>query len=257
MAALLAVAAFAGCGEGAGSTTGSAAEQRQVSQGPSHRERHPVARPTPTAATPQFGRQTKTSGCRARGPLPDAGCTPGSIITQATLGRICVPGYTRAARNVSDALRQEVYSEYDISSHGAGQYEVDHLVPLELGGSNGIANLWPELAPGFGEKDRVENELHDATCSGSIALRQAQVAIARDWRHAGAAVPAPTSPTQVTNAPPPTAPRTPQPTGDFCASHACIPSFATGRGAIVQCQDGQWSHSGGLPGVCSRHGGPK
>jgi hypothetical protein len=23
----------------------------------------------------------------------------------------------------------------------------------------------------------------------------------------------------------------------------------------VQCADGQYSHSGGLPGVCSRHGG--
>jgi hypothetical protein len=27
-----------------------------------------------------------------------------------------------------------------------GAYEVDHLIPLELGGDNVIANLWPEAA---------------------------------------------------------------------------------------------------------------
>ena len=43
----------------------------------------------------------------------------------------------------------------------------------------------------------------------------------------------------------------------FCTTHQCIPSFSEGTGTIVQCADGQWSHSGGRPGVCSRHGGPK
>jgi hypothetical protein len=43
----------------------------------------------------------------------------------------------------------------------------------------------------------------------------------------------------------------------FCTTHRCIPSFGEGTGTIVQCADGEWSHSGGRPGVCSRHGGPK
>jgi hypothetical protein len=41
----------------------------------------------------------------------------------------------------------------------------------------------------------------------------------------------------------------------FCASHRCIDSFDDGRGYIVRCADGMWSHSGGLPGACSWHGG--
>ena len=45
-----------------------------------------------------------------------------------------------------------------------------------------------------------------------------------------------------------------QPTG-FCASHDCIPSFASGRGSIIECADHEWSHSGGLRGACSGHGG--
>ena len=43
----------------------------------------------------------------------------------------------------------------------------------------------------------------------------------------------------------------------FCTTHRCIPSFSDGTGTIVQCADGEWSHSGGRPGVCSRHGGPR
>jgi hypothetical protein len=45
------------------------------------------------------------------------------------------------------------------------------------------------------------------------------------------------------------------PAGDFCATHTCIPNFPNGTGSIVQCADGEWSHSGGRPGACSHHGG--
>jgi hypothetical protein len=43
--------------------------------------------------------------------------------------------------------------------------------------------------------------------------------------------------------------------GGFCSTHQCIPSFGEGTGYIVQCADGEWSHSGGRPGACSGHGG--
>jgi hypothetical protein len=41
----------------------------------------------------------------------------------------------------------------------------------------------------------------------------------------------------------------------FCTYFACIPSFANGRGFVMQCQDGMYSLSGGIPGSCSQHGG--
>jgi hypothetical protein len=41
----------------------------------------------------------------------------------------------------------------------------------------------------------------------------------------------------------------------FCESHHCIPNFPNGRGAVVECSDGQWSHSGGSSGACADHGG--
>jgi hypothetical protein len=33
----------------------------------------------------------------------------------------------------------------------------------------------------------------------------------------------------------------------FCDSHPCIDNFDEGTGYIVQCSDGEWSHSGGQP----------
>jgi hypothetical protein len=41
----------------------------------------------------------------------------------------------------------------------------------------------------------------------------------------------------------------------FCSSHSCIPNFPNGNDSVVQCVDGEWSHSGGLSGACSDHGG--
>jgi hypothetical protein len=137
-----------------------------------------------TSGTPNFGVQTKTSGCMAHNGLQDSACTPGAILSTGTKGAICKLGYARSVRNVPDSEKNQVYAEYGIKRHTPGQYEVDHLVSLELGGSNDISNLWPEAAspkPGFHEKDKVENYLHDQICSGAISLQQAQKEIATNW----------------------------------------------------------------------------
>ncbi len=135
-------------------------------------------------STPTIGARTKDFNCVKQGSLPDKACTPGAVFEQATVAEICVSGYTKTMRNVTVALKRDVYAEYGVEHRVKGEYEVDHLVPLELGGSNDIANLWPEPAeprPGFHEKDKVENYLHEQVCSGQMELRAAQSVIANDW----------------------------------------------------------------------------
>jgi hypothetical protein len=91
------------------------------------------------------------------------------------------------ARAAELALKRfQVEREYGMAASYYGRtIEIDHIVPLELGGSNDIANLYPE--PGSGDasyhvKDELENKLHDLVCAGAITLRAAQRQIAADWR---------------------------------------------------------------------------
>ncbi len=145
---------------------------------------NPLGGATPSSGTLHLGVQTKTSGCVAHEGLPDSACTPGAVFSNATQQQICTYGYASSVRNVPYSEKDQAYAEYGIYHHSSGQYEVDHLIPLELGGSNSIANLWPEAAypkPGFHEKDNVENYLHDQVCSGAISLKDAQTEIATNW----------------------------------------------------------------------------
>ena len=145
------------------------------------------ANPAAPQSQPQsgqaLGKRTKTSGCRSVNALADSACTPGAVL-ETNIQKICQSGYAGSVRNVPESEKNQVYAEYGIASHTAGEYEVDHLVSLELGGSNDISNLWPEPAspkPGFHEKDKVENYLHDQVCAGKISLAQAQYQIATNW----------------------------------------------------------------------------
>lgn len=45
------------------------------------------------------------------------------------------------------------------------------------------------------------------------------------------------------------------PPANFCSYFACIASFWNGRGYVEECQDGDYSKSGGIQGSCSHHGG--
>lgn len=127
--------------------------------------------------------------CHAQdgGKLPDRLCTPGAFDPGITARMLCAPGYsTRSYRPPESQTGHfkfsEAYPAYGIAS--GTQSELDHLVPLELGGSNDATNLWPEAGSIPNAKDAVERSLHDAVCQGEVSLSQAQNAIAADWETA-------------------------------------------------------------------------
>jgi hypothetical protein len=146
-----------------------------------------------------------------RSDLPRPGLTPGAILTVSTR-RVCVPGYATGVRDVPSAELDSVYRRYKVA-HIPYQHEVDHLVSLELGGSNNIRNLWPEPYAGrWGArtKDGLENTLHELVCSGRLRLRYAQRIESTDWvaayrRYVGAP-PAPSSPVPLSPVPSPAKP---------------------------------------------------
>jgi hypothetical protein len=113
---------------------------------------------------------------------PDPALTPGEAFPGISAEQVCAPGYARLVRSVSATVRRAVFASYGLQPDGAN-YELDHFIPLELGGDNSTANLWPEPfgVPGAHEKDLVENYLHDAVCAGAMAIVDAENAIADDW----------------------------------------------------------------------------
>lgn len=113
-------------------------------------------------------------------PLPDRSATPGRWTSDGP-SKFCHSGYTERVRNVSEATKRKVFAEYRISYAKHSHYEVDHLVPLELGGSNSIKNLWPERGSIPNLKDGVENKLHNLVCERKLRVRVARHVIARDW----------------------------------------------------------------------------
>lgn len=130
-----------------------------------------------------YGVQTKTSGCVNNQALPDSACSPGAVLTTDTKV-ICKSGYTKTVRNVTEATKKKVFKEYGIPYSQHSNYEVDHIISLELGGSNDISNLYPEsytIKDNARIKDKFENYLHKQVCSGKMDIAEAQRQISSDW----------------------------------------------------------------------------
>lgn len=130
--------------------------------------------------------RTKTSGCTLAA-NPDRRCSPGAYYSKLTKAVICSSTFrTSQVRNVPQSVKFDVEREYGMEARRYGSsLEIDHIVSLELGGSNEIANLFPETLfahPGYRIKDKLENKLHDLVCSGAMTLRSVRVRIASDWQ---------------------------------------------------------------------------
>lgn len=131
--------------------------------------------------------------------LPNPTLTPGAT-RPVTVKEICTPGSAAIARDVTPSVKAEVYARYHIARSGTwvrskktgkryfkSDYEVDHLISIEIGGSNEIENLWAQSYTGplnAHDKDRLENQLHALVCKGSLTLKEAQTAMRTDWTKA-------------------------------------------------------------------------
>ncbi len=133
--------------------------------------------------------------CHSVDGLTDPKCTPGVAdprVTQENIQTtICVSGYSAKVRPSSvytRLLKQRQIAEYGYSDMNPADYEEDHLIPLELGGSpTDPKNLWPEPVAGVfpaSRKDAIENSLHNKVCSGVMSLAEAQMRITANWQTA-------------------------------------------------------------------------
>jgi hypothetical protein len=141
---------------------------------------HPVGHIVTAAQDPSNGPCLETShGCVALNP----------DVTGGTLEQtICTPGYTKAVRpssSYANGVKKGLLRESGIDVGRAGECELDHIVPLALGGSpRRLSNLWlqPWDGPqGAHMKDILEVRLQQLVCGGQMSLLEAQFCIAEDW----------------------------------------------------------------------------
>lgn len=114
---------------------------------------------------------------------PDVVPPQGDVIT-VPIDELCLKNYVSQKSSVSVTVQKKVFTKYKVDYPSDGKYQLDHFIPVELGGSNSMDNLWPQPAspkPGFQEKNQVEQYLYKQVCSGAISLKSAQQQI-RDWQ---------------------------------------------------------------------------
>ncbi len=104
-------------------------------------------------------------------------------VTQATIhDTICQRGYTtqaRPPRKVTDGIKRRLANSL---SGAPPDYELDHLIPLGLGGHpTSPNNLWLQNWPEAAMKDRDELRLHREVCAGRMTLEQAQHEMVATW----------------------------------------------------------------------------
>jgi hypothetical protein len=101
---------------------------------------------------------------------------------------ICVRGWTKTIRppvSTTNAIKRELVDE---EGGTMADYELDHVIPLDLGGApldrrNLALQLWGG-ACNARQKDALEVKLSRIVCAGELGLDEARAAIAADWRAA-------------------------------------------------------------------------
>jgi len=118
---------------------------------------------------------------------PDPTLTSGSVrIDGKTIAQTCHHAMEHRG-SMSHSRRDEVQLRYHLPTGTHPDYEIDHLIPLCLGGADDPANLWPqprkEIEPVWNAeaKDRLEHRLCAMSCKGEVDIGQAQQDIAEDW----------------------------------------------------------------------------
>ena len=107
---------------------------------------------------------------------------PGRTNPYLTKAIICAPDFrTGVYRHVSEAMKQAVCRRDHAVPCDGKHFEIDHLVPIEIGGSNDRDNLWAQPIQQARIKDKLENQLHEEVCAGRLSLEDAQHCIAEDW----------------------------------------------------------------------------
>jgi len=113
--------------------------------------------------------------------LPNPSLTPGLAANDANCG------HARPRPSLPHGLRDKILRSYGLPPGTHTDYEIDHLIPRCLGGSDDQTNLWPEprrsIEPTWNAeaKDRLEHMVCEMVCDKQLDLATIRRAISKDW----------------------------------------------------------------------------
>lgn len=108
---------------------------------------------------------------------PDPEMTPGKLCERGT--KRYAQQITYCERNVSSGEKNAIIADYDqelgfhIRTMNRGDFKIDHFIPLSIGGSNDVENLWPQHKTVYAYSDRLELLLFQAMEADKIAQAKA------------------------------------------------------------------------------------
>ena len=87
-------------------------------------------------------------------------------------------------RNVSVSVKNQIFALYRIPKKYHGQYTIDHIIPLALGGDNSFENLWPEHKKVKATRQNLEIELYWALRNSEIRQKEAiKIILEEKFKH--------------------------------------------------------------------------
>jgi hypothetical protein len=151
------------CGRSASTPTGRAESRRRL----------------PRNHYPHEGRSPR------RPALSDAEIQPG-VASGDDKATVCEPGYAKRHLHTSGSLKAAVHCEYGLTSAKIWHCEIDHRIPLEVGGADVKANLWPQSYDtepwNAAMKDRLENYIREQVRNAhTMTLEQGRRVFKGDW----------------------------------------------------------------------------
>ena len=104
---------------------------------------------------------------------PELTQTPGKLCETSAVTRYpehisyCVRNVTSDTKNAVIKIYDEKFG-FQIRKMNRGDFKIDHFIPLSIGGSNSIENLWPQYKKVYVITDPIEQELSNKISQGRI-----------------------------------------------------------------------------------------
>ena len=128
--------------------------------------------------------QAQAAGSFPDGPHPEM--TPGALCENSSTYRYD-EHIMYCERSVSSSTKNKIIQAYDeelgygIRKMPRNDFKIDHFIPLSIGGSNSVLNLWPQHKSVYEYSDPLESQVSDLMVKGRIKQAEA-VQVIRDCK---------------------------------------------------------------------------